>query len=186
MTPLNRAGLAGLAALAVLAGVLPARAQESAESLVRKAMADAGVYNGYSVKSMSRGVWDFDAGQIWNGLKVSSSFATADDASGWSLVYVVQNFTDQPYCIRPHYRGLPSGQKYYVQSVNQIVDPGKSLAIIGIADMGSVNWNARVTIAYWRPNYQAGNGSYCRSTAPEGLDDWIAGPVESDFPGSRR
>ena len=186
MNPSIKSGLVGLAALALLAGVVPAQAQESAESLVRKAMADAGVYDGYSVKSRSRGVWDFDVGQVWNGLQISYSFATANDGSGWSLVYVVQNFTDKPYCIRPRFLGLPSGRKYYVQSVNQIVDPGKSLLVVGIADMAQVSWSGKSAIAYWRPNYQAENGSYCRSTAPAGLDDWLSEPLESDFYGSRK
>ncbi|MBI1408020.1 MAG: hypothetical protein GC145_18050 [Caulobacter sp.] len=167
-----------------------ARAQDSAADLIRQGMSSRGVYSGYTVKENARPMHRPQDEEAWDGLEVSEAFAYADEEATWSYVVVVQNHTDIDYCIRPRLNGMPKGQLYYAQDVNQIVKSGQSLTIFTAADEARIGTFRPVEeIAFWRPDYTGDNGAYCRAVAPVGLNDWLAqSPSESviDFEGSRR
>lgn len=166
-----------------------AAAQNVAADMIRNSMAAAGVTSGFTVKSVE----DYPSyGNSLNilefrGLRLSSAFVQSDSGPGWGMIRIVENLSDAPYCIRPKSQDLPVGEDSRVQTVNQIVDPGRTLMIIGIRDSGYLPsaFSARTAFAFWRPNYDAPEGSWCRSNAPEGLQAWLASPGVQWFLGSR-
>ena len=189
MKSFNRLRLAVIGLGLALAAASSASAQNVAADLIRKAMAGNGVTSGFSVRSKTAYPEYVGWGNLleFKGLRLNSAVAEADSGPGWAFISIVENLSDRPYCIRPKTEDLPSGQIYNVQTVNQIVEPGKTLMIVGITDPGYVpTFYAQVRFAYWPPNYDAPNTAWCRSNAPDGLQDWLASSDIDWFDGSRK
>lgn len=171
-------------AVAALSQASPAWSQQSAESMVRDEMARRGVTSGFSVETGSRDIFDQSLRDSGFGLVLDRALVWSDDGDGWSLTVVVQNFTDSPWCIRPNVENPPKAQTLAIQTTNQIVQPGASIPImVAASQYGSVQQTMRITIAYWSPNYDAPEGSYCRSVAPPGLADWTTQSGARDLEG---
>ncbi|WP_374530802.1 hypothetical protein [Novosphingobium sp.] len=180
----GKAMTSGRILVALVAALLPgtASAQESAEQVIRKGMADRGVVSGYSVNETGLPAteyrWDEERGPSFarnNAIYMSVAYATANDASGFSLIAVVQNFTNQRVCIRPRFRGVPDGQVLSSLRVNDIVDPGKSYLVLAVSDYNLSALPAvqmKYNVMTWLPNMNAPDGQKCRSSAPDILDDW--------------
>lgn len=175
-----------LSAFFALVLAAPASARNAAEDLIRDAMANNGVTSGYAVNSKS----DFavgDGGETYDGLVLDWAFAKPYEGPGYGMIVVVENHSDTPYCIRPKTSGLPGGETYQVQTVNQIVEPGGNLMIVGIAGRGySEKFDATVVFAFWPPDYSQPKGSWCRANAPDGLQAWLDDSELGWFSGSRR
>lgn len=169
------------------AAAFSASAQNYAADSFRKAMADLGSTAHYAMTPHTRYAKSTNAEGEFNGLRLSGVHARVDGGYGWAIIYYVENQSDKPYCIRPKPMGLPRGEKYYVQTVNQIVEPYSKLMIVDIRDRGYLgDITVSLPFAFWPPNYDAPEGSYCRSVAPEGLQEWLDEPGVKWFYNSRR
>ncbi|ALL13530.1 hypothetical protein [Caulobacter henricii] len=168
-----------------LAAASPASAQNVAADAIRKGMADRGTTRGFSIDTNMWYAASSDG--EFRGLRQSAAHATVNGGDGWAVVIYIENLTDTPFCIRPKPQGLPAGSNYYVQTVNQIVEPRDKLLIVSISDPGyQAGGSYRLPFAYWPPNYDAPEGTWCRSNAPDGLQDWLDDASASWFPRSRR
>lgn len=156
----------------------PALAQQTAESLIREAMAQRGFHSGINYDSREAEVFQPDPGN--RGLVVSETLATGGGQG--TYLAVLRNTTPTAYCIRMNAEISPASAVTGRMQGNYLVEPGQHQVMVA-ANTTYLDRTA-YAMAFWPPDRSRARP--CSDVAPEGLEAWASSPPTQHFRGSIR
>lgn len=155
----------------------PALAQQTAESLIREAMAQRGFHSGINYDSRDSEVFQPDPGN--RGLVISETLATGGGQG--TYLSVLRNTTDTAYCIRMNAVFSPESAITGRMQGNYLVEPRQHQVMLA-ANTGRAD--TQYAMAFWPPDRSRSRP--CSDVAPEGLEAWASSPPTQHFRGSIR